>query len=150
MLKSSARDGWDRFSFAEASIDPATQGGFLWTEYGAPDSKQPKPVFLVGLWLPRISGTKPIDVIINHGHSPTASKWIPSGTFPSPDGSYPYRAAMDRDPGAEGFPQTYTNFGRLYLLRTAVYSFLFVHQLVASAKPAIIIMPILPKATQPP
>lgn len=87
------------------------------------------------------------DVIINHGHSPTASAWIPVGPFPASDG-YPYRASTDRDPNVAGFPQTYPYFGLLYLFRTPVFSFLFIHQLVASAKPAVIVMPILPKVSQ--
>lgn len=147
-LRNSTTDGWDRFFFSEGSIDLASQGGFLWVEYGAPDAKPAKPVFLIGLWLPRITGTKSFDVIINHGHSPTASTWIPSGSFPASDG-YPYRASTDRNPDVAGFPQTYPYFGLLYLFRTRVFSFFFVHQLVASTKPAILVMPIIPKVTQP-
>lgn len=64
VLRSSATDGWDRFFYSEGQFDLASQGGFLWVEYGAPDAAQAKPVFLIGLWLPRLSGTKPFDVMV--------------------------------------------------------------------------------------
>jgi hypothetical protein len=146
VLKSSPIAGWGRFSVSDSTPDLASQGGFLWLEYGAPDAASVKPVFLVGLWLPRLPDNRSnsaLDVIINLGHSPTASNWIPQASFPSRD-SYPY-LSKERNPDKEGFLQTYPYFGRLYLLQSPTFSFFYVHQMIASGKPAVLVMPVVPK-----
>jgi hypothetical protein len=138
-LVASQTDGWSRFSFADDFVDISQDGGFKWLEYGAVESRRAKPTFLVGLWAPR-SVKQPIDIILNFGHSPTASSWIPYTTFPG-GSDYPYGAVRD----GTGFPQRYPTFGLLYYFSTASFAFSFVYQAAASKRSAVIVMPVIPK-----
>ncbi len=129
-LVASNTDGWDRFSFADEIVDISQDGGFKWLEYGAVESRRAKPTFLVGLWAPR-SVKQPIDIILNFGHSPTASGWIPFTTFPGGN-DYPYGAVRE----GTGFPQRYPTFGLLYYFSTASFAFFFAYQAAASGRSA--------------
>jgi len=141
-LVASSKDGWNRFSFNDQVVDLSLNSGFKWLEYGAVESRRTKPTFLIGLWAPKkVKG--PIDIILNFGHSPTASDWIPFTSFPG-GSDYPYGAVRS----GTGFPQLYPKFGLHYFFSTANFSFFVAYQAAASGRSAVIVMPVIPKVNE--
>jgi hypothetical protein len=147
-VKTADADGWDRFFFEDTTVKLQDEGGFLWLEYGAVDSPlNNKPRFLIGLWVPKRSGDGPIDMVVNFGHSATA--WnLPAANFPYRAGAYPY-SINKADVFLPGHPQSYVNFGLSYFFETPNFSFYFAAQSVASKKPVVMVMPIIPLTGEP-
>jgi hypothetical protein len=142
-LKDPTQDGWERFHFEEKEVELENEGGFLWLEYGAVDTQQRRPRFLIGVWAPKPERENPqsLDFIVNFGHSPTAWK-LPGTPFPFQDGyPYPTKGAKDFQPGS---PQPYVHVGLSYFFEAANFAFFFAHQAVAAGKPPLIVMPIWP------
>ncbi|WP_130336169.1 hypothetical protein [Micromonospora kangleipakensis] len=130
-------DGWDRFSTADSTITLASNGGYLWLEYGSVTGKRPKePRFLIAVWAPAITSPVPqegLDCIVYFSPS-TATADFPRSAYPYRV-NYPY-TVFPKDTKK----QPYIDIAYRHLIFNHGYAL----ALTASKKPALIVMPIFP------
>lgn len=152
ILSPHSDDGWQRFSAKDAKgVDPASNGGFAWLEYGSPDTLPTQPRFLIAVWIPNASAVKDgkLDVLTFFSPS-TANALYPTSKYPFRD-KYPYsanaREVTDPETG-EKFAakvQPYVLLGNKYLFRPTY----IVPMTIASEKPLLVVMPIFPHVAGP-
>ena len=141
-----AVNGWPRYNWTEsAKIDAGANGGFVWLEYGSRSTKPQQPRYLVAVWAPA-SAVKDnaVDMLVFQSPS-TANDLYPQSRFPFRD-KYPYTALKKEsiDPDTRkpvpAKVQPYALLGYKYLFSPTH----LVPMTIASAKPLLVIMPILP------
>lgn len=136
-LTVAGRDGWDRFTTADATITLGDHGGYLWLEYGSVTGKRLKePRFLIAVWAPALSGPIPpegLDYIVYYSPS-TATRDFPRSAYPYRT-HYPYTVFPENTK-----KQPYVDVAYRHLVLDHVYAF----APTAAGRPAIVVMPVFP------
>jgi len=146
MLGNPNGKGWDAFAAKPTPIEPQTQGKFTWVEWASPGgSPSAFPRYLVGLWRPRSSavpGSAPRDAIIFYTPNTVTSRGYLSDSPPY-RGNYPYALNQADDmKDRQKLAQRYIGLGLRYIFNEKF----FAYQLLATARNALLIVPIQPAA----
>jgi hypothetical protein len=143
ILSRATSPGWGSFMATATAIDPKIKDHFTWLEW-APPGGSPSSLnrYLVALWRRRSStlpGSAPRDVIIFYTPNTSDSRgYLPDN--PPYRGSYPY--ALNQSENVRRLTQQYVTLGLRYLFNEKFLAY----QMLASARDALLIVPIQPAA----
>jgi hypothetical protein len=143
-------DGWRRFSAADTTgVEPGKSGGFIWLEYGSPETRPQEPRFLIAVYVPlpdKALKDGTVDALVFFSPTTVIDPY-PVSTYPFRD-KYPY-AANAREVRDETGQKQAANV-QPYVLLGMKYLFHPTHLVGMSLRAElapVVIMPIIPRAS---
>jgi hypothetical protein len=144
MLGDANLNDWGRFSTASPWKEQLRgKGGFLFLEYGGPGNWGARePRFLLAVWVPDLAtshSTNGLDCVLFYTPS-TATALYPESAYPYRN-NYPYIATLAKDEANKDILiQPYIQLAMRYMFT----NFALAPALHASARPALLVLPIFP------